>query len=570
MNKLLSLIPNDEKINLFIFFILSFFVMVFETLSIAIIFPLIILILNKDLSSVKYYDLFEKYLIDLTFQELLFFVLVAICTLYLFKNLFLIFCHWFNLNFINRVNIKIQKKIFNIYISQPLLENMKKNIGVKFRNTTNEISILTKYMIAIMQITIETTVLIGIFILFLIIQPIITFIIFGVISIFILIFYYIAKIKAYGWSKTRLFHSGRAFKTILEGLNSIKEIKIFGKSNFFLELFSYHQQKTLNLIRNINMLNYFPRVVIETVTISAVCFSIIYMVNMNYDTSNIIAVLGIFSAAAFRVFPSITRIIGNFNTIKAGLPSVDLINDEISNNKILNNINDNYEVKQFDNSIVFKNVTFKYPAGNKNILNNVSFKISKGSRVGISGDSGSGKSTLLTLMLGLIQPDNGDVLFDNIKTYENFEKIKKNFGYVSQDVFLLDETIKYNVTLGLKEEDIDYQRLKEVFDISNLSSFVNSLADKEETQIGEKALKISGGQRQRLVLARALYNKPEIIILDEATSELDKKNELEIFENILNKNKNKTMIIITHNKDLLNICNQIISINGDKVVSTPN
>ncbi len=544
--------------------------MVFETLSIAIIFPLIILILNKDLSSVKYYDLFEKYLIDLTFQELLFFVLVAICTLYLFKNLFLIFCHWFNLNFINRVNIKIQKKIFNIYISQPLLENMKKNIGVKFRNTTNEISILTKYMIAIMQITIETTVLIGIFILFLIIQPIITFIIFGVISIFILIFYYIAKIKAYGWSKTRLFHSGRAFKTILEGLNSIKEIKIFGKSNFFLELFSYHQQKTLNLIRNINMLNYFPRVVIETVTISAVCFSIIYMVNMNYDTSNIIAVLGIFSAAAFRVFPSITRIIGNFNTIKAGLPSVDLINDEISNNKILNNINDNYEVKQFDNSIVFKNVTFKYPAGNKNILNNVSFKISKGSRVGISGDSGSGKSTLLTLMLGLIQPDNGDVLFDNIKTYENFEKIKKNFGYVSQDVFLLDETIKYNVTLGLKEEDIDYQRLKEVFDISNLSSFVNSLADKEETQIGEKALKISGGQRQRLVLARALYNKPEIIILDEATSELDKKNELEIFENILNKNKNKTMIIITHNKDLLNICNQIISINGDKVVSTPN
>ena len=570
MNKLLNLIPKNEKINLLVFFILSFFVMIFETLSIAIIFPLIILILNKELSSLKYYDSFEIYLTDLNYHELLFFVLITICILYLIKNLFLIFCHWFNLNFINRVEIKIQKKIFNIYINQPLLENMKKNIGIKFRNTTNEISILTKYMIAIMQLTIEVIVLAGIFTLFLIIQPTTTFIIFGIISIFILFFYYIAKVKAYGWSKTKLFHSGQAYKTILEGLNSIKEIKIFGKSNFFLDLFSYHQQKTLNLVRNINMLNYFPRVVIETVTISAVCFSIIYMVNMEVDNSNIVATLGIFSAAAFRVFPSITRIIGNFNTIKAGLPSVDLLNYEIENNKILHDNHKNYDVVKFNDSITFKNVTFKYPASNKKILNEVSFKIDKGSRVGISGDSGSGKSTLLTLLLGLIKPDSGEVLFDKVKTYENFENIRKNFGYVSQEVFLLDETIKYNVTLGLQEKDIDRQRLKEVLDISNLSNFINSLDNKEETQIGEKALKISGGQRQRLVLARALYNNPEIIILDEATSELDKKNEIEIFENILKKNKNKTMIIITHNKDLLRICDQIISINGDKVISSSN
>ena len=198
-----------------------------------------------------------------------------------------------------------------------------------------------------------------------------------------------------------------------------------------------------------------------------------------------------------------------------------------------------------------KNINKSY--GTFNACIDINLTLKKNQIVGLFGANGAGKSTCFHIMTGLIQPDNGDVLFDNIKTYENFEKIKKNFGYVSQDVFLLDETIKYNVTLGLKEEDIDYQRLKEVFDISNLSSFVNSLDDKEETQIGEKALKISGGQRQRLVLARALYNKPEIIILDEATSELDKKNELEIFENILNKNKNKTMIIITHNKDLLNI-----------------
>ena len=318
------------------------------------------------------------------------------------------------------------------------------------------------------------------------------------------------------------------------------------------------------------MLNYFPRVVIETVTISAVCFSIIYMVNMEVDNSNIVATLGIFSAAAFRVFPSITRIIGNFNTIKAGLPSVDLLNYEIENNKILHDNHKNYDLVKFNDSITFKNVTFKYPASNKKILNEVSFKIDKGSIVGISGDSGSGKSTLLTLLLGLIKPDSGEVLFDKVKTYENFENIRKNFGYVSQEVFLLDETIKYNVTLGLQEKDIDRQRLKEVLDISNLSNFINSLDNKEETQIGEKALKISGGQRQRLVLARALYNNPEIIILDEATSELDKKNEIEIFENILKKNKNKTMIIITHNKDLLKICDQIISINGDKVISLAN
>ena len=257
----------------------------------------------------------------------------------------------------------------------------------------------------------------------------------------------------------------------------------------------------------------------------------------------------------------------SFNKIKGGLPSVNVIiediekadNDKTSSNLIVK------EKTIFKKDIIFENVSFSYKDINKSSLNDVSFKISKGSIVGISGDSGSGKSTLLHLLIGLITPSKGRITMDDIDISKNFETLKSNFGYVSQQTILFDDKISFNITLKENLEKLDNERFNEVLNIVNLSKFVNNLDEKADTVIGEKALKISGGQKQRIVIARAIYCKPEIIIFDEATSELDKENETNIFKNIFDLNKGKTVIFITHNKKLLELCNIEINVKNGKV-----
>ena len=566
MKKLLKILPNDEKKNMLFFFILSFCSMLLETLSIAMIFPLIVIILDNE-KFLKLFSKFENLPQNLEYSELLTSLLIIICAIYIIKNLFLAYCHWWSVTFTNRVEIKIQQKLFNLYLNQDYLDFLKQNISVKYRNCTNEISIFLKYLVAIMTFLFEIMILLGVLSFFLFVQPVTTLMITSIILSFFIIFYLIANVKVYKWNKVRLYSSRTATKFLLEGFNTFKDIKIFGKSKLFLELFTYHQKICVNLYRKISIINFMPKILIESLAIIIVSFVIIYLRNDNVSNVEIVATLGIFSAAAFRLFPSVTRIIQTFNTIKGGVPSVDIIIKEIKLDELKKETKNLITEKKtsFNNNISFDHVSFSYPSRNQEIIKESSFNIKKGSIVAISGDSGAGKSTLLSLLLGLIKPTKGKVTLDGIDIKKNFESIRHNFGYVSQEASLLDDSIKFNITMLLNNDEIDDKKLDQVIKIANLSKFINSLEKKLETQIGEKAVKISGGQRQRIIIARALYNNPKIIILDEATSELDKNNEIEIIKKIIDQKNDKTLILISHNKDLINICDQVLMIKENKI-----
>ena len=566
MKKLFKILPNDEKKNMLFFFILSFCSMLLETLSIAMIFPLIVIILDNE-KFLKLFSKFENLPQNLEYSELLTSLLIIICAIYIIKNLFLAYCHWWSVTFTNRVEIKIQQKLFKLYLNQDYLDFLKQNISVKYRNCTNEISIFLKYLVAIMTFLFEIMILLGVLSFFLFVQPATTLMITSVILSFFIIFYLIANVKVYKWNKVRLYNSRTSTKFLLEGFNTFKDIKIFGKSKLFLELFTYHQKICVNLHRKISIINFMPKILIESLAIIIVSFVIIYLRSDNVSNVEIVATLGIFSAAAFRLFPSVTRIIQTFNTIKGGVPSVDIIIKEIKLDELKKETKNLITEKKtsFNNNISFDHVSFSYPSRNQEIIKESSFNIKKGSIVAISGDSGAGKSTLLSLLLGLIKPTKGKVTLDGIDIKKNFESIRHNFGYVSQEASLLDDSIKFNITMLLNNDEIDDKKLDQVIKIANLSKFINSLEKKLETQIGEKAVKISGGQRQRIIIARALYNNPEIIILDEATSELDKNNEIEIIKKIIDQKNDKTLILISHNKDLINICDQVLMIKENKI-----
>lgn len=218
----------------------------------------------------------------------------------------------------------------------------------------------------------------------------------------------------------------------------------------------------------------------------------------------------------------------------------------------------------FKNDIKFKNVSYGY-GKSKKILDNINFEINKNSLAGVIGESGSGKSTLLKIFMGLLKPTEGNILVDNNSIYDFLNSWQNKVSFVPQEVYILDDTIKRNIALGVDEDKINLEQLNTVINSSNLQSLLNDLPHGIDTVLGEKGARISGGQRQRIGIARALYNQPEILILDEATSSLDEKNEFEIFEELNLIKKKTTIIFATHRKTLKKYCDTLFEIENSKI-----
>lgn len=567
MKKIFKILPSDEKKNLIYFFFLIIVVMILESLSIGAVFPLIITILSENFKQEKIYALLENYIGVFDYEQMVFFLLILILFIFILKNLFLIFLQWWKHGFTNRIQLKIQSKLFRIYLNQSFLDISKQNTAIKMRNITQESSRFAKYFMDILTICIESMVILSIGGVLLYLNPKVALTLIILITSLTLLFYFIAKTKVFRWGKQRLVHSGISMKALLEGLSSIKELKIFRKQNFFLNKFTSEQYKYLHLTRLFSIFNDCPRILIESVMVFALCISIIFMTNSGIEKKEILATLGMFAVAGFRLFPSTTRMINSINQTKSNSASMDLIINEYKLEKTIeldSETIDAITTKKFIGDIELQNVNFNYTNKKENIINNLSLKIKNGSKVAIFGDSGSGKSTLLNLIIGFLEPQSGTIKLDGSEIFNN-NKTKNLFSYVSQETFLLDETVNFNITLKDKLSQSDYEKLKEVIDIVNLSDFIGQLDRGINTVVGEKGADISGGQKQRISIARSIFADKEFLVFDEPTNELDEKNEIEIVKKIFQKYKYKTIIITSHNKDLLKFCDQIINFKKGKI-----
>jgi ABC-type bacteriocin/lantibiotic exporter with double-glycine peptidase domain len=571
MQKILKILPVDEKKNLFIFFCLIIVIMILESLSVGAIFPLLLTILSDNFESEYTYILIQGYTGNISYDELLLLLLIIISLLFILKNFFLIFMQWWIHGFNNRIQFKIQKELLEIYLFQSFLDVLKKNSALKIRNISVEVSKFSKYFMALMLIIVESMIVIAISTVLVFLNPKVAISLITAISIPALAFYLFAKLKVINWSEKKILHGGLSTKMLIESLAAIKELKIFNKENLFLEKYSFHEKKYLYLSRLFATLNDIPKILLETIMIVTISIFIISMTYLGIEKREIIATLGIFTIAGFRLFPSSTRIIRSINEVKNNLPSINLIIKELSlkNNTLKDIKSDNFKIK-FDNLIEFKNVSFCYPDKDQYVFENFNLKIKKGEKLALLGESGSGKSTLLNLIIGFLDPSKGEILLDGQKIFENPNQFKNLFSYVSQETFLLDESIKYNITFNQSITSQEEEKLKDIIEVVNLKNLINELDKGLDTLVGEKGVNISGGQRQRISIARAIFNSREILILDEPTKELDEMNERIIMKKIFEKYKDKTIIITTHNKELMNFCDVIISFNKGKIEITNN
>jgi ATP-binding cassette, subfamily B, bacterial PglK len=486
--------------------------------------------------------------------------------LFLIKNSLLIFFFWCQTKFVVGVNRRISHYLYEGYISQSYSFHLNKNSSELIRNTTSEVSQFSyNVLMPLFALTAEVLVLTLIFAFLCCLEPLGTLLISGILLSCASCFFFALKNRLTSWGKSRQLHEGLRLLHLQQGLGAIKEVKIFGCEAFFGKAYGTSNTQVAKEWTKQIFFNQVPRFGVELIAVSGLlCFAIV-LVLMGNESFAIISTLGLFAAAAFRLIPSSNRILASVQAIRFGLPTLDLISSE--SKEMTKQSGDEANrvplIRGLESKICVKDLAFKHHEAEQRIISELSFEIKKGESVGIVGSSGVGKSTLVDLLLGLHNPLEGKILIDGIDIASDIWGWRSQIGYVPQSVFISDSSLRENIAFGLPKDSIDDEQVWKVLNDARLDEFVRSLEGGLDTIIGERGARISGGQCQRIGIARALYREPSILMFDEATSALDNNTEKEFIETIKSFSKSRTILIIAHRLSTIKYCHHILKLENN-------
>ncbi len=570
IKKIFAILEKDKKKQFKILVILMFFSMLLETIGISSMIPLInyftgesiLLPYNIDLNSILTKFGFSE-------KNVLNFILIFIITIFLIKNIYLSLYSWLESKFAYKVRFDLGVRLFKNYLYSPYLFHLKNNSSNLIAKILQESAIYGAALINLSTLITEMLIVIGLVTFLLIIKPVETLavIVIGFISSSIFYFGLKNTISRLGLKREKATKEN--IKSLQQGLGAIKDIIFYEVQKNFINIFTSKSNDVAEVGFKMHFLQKLPKMWFEIISILVMTFVIFFLSQAKMETSSIIATAGIFLLVFIRIVPSINRILTALQNIKFSEASFDsLLTDLESSNSKQIKINQQKEISEktkFQKEIKFKNVFFKYEKSDEPVLKNVNLTIKKNEFVGIIGETGAGKSTFVDLLIGLIEPSEGEITADGKNIREHLYSWTKNLGYVPQNFYLLDESIKNNIAFGYEENKISTPIVKSTIDKSQLSNFIKNLKDGLESRVGERGVKISGGEKQRIGIARALYNDPDILVFDEATSALDLDTEKKILETLIQFKKVKTVIIITHRKSSLNICDRVFKIENNKI-----
>jgi ABC-type multidrug transport system fused ATPase/permease subunit len=361
--------------------------------------------------------------------------------------------------------------------------------------------------LAALSLATEISTIFGICVLFLYVEPI------GAISVIIFfgfftyIFNKITTARITSWGYQRQEFDGLSNKYLLEGLGGVKQIKLTQREDFFVNKFMGPVIGKGNANKKIQVLSVVPRLYLELLAVGGISIIFLVLTIQQKPLNNLIPIIGIFMAAAFRLIPSINKIINSIQIISFSTPVLKLLADEFGIvRKVISKSVDILEEVNFESQIIFNHVSYSYPESERKVLDDVCFTIQKGDFIGIVGTTGSGKSTLIDLLVGLLAPDSGDILIDGKRLNTIVNPWQQLIGYVPQSIYLTDDTLRNNIAFGVKENLIEEEKVRKAILTSQLSDFVNNLPEGLDTLVGERGVRLSGGERQRIVSRPTYFN----------------------------------------------------------------
>lgn len=541
--------------------------MLLEILGLGILIPAISILLDPDfIKSSNALSLIRDLLSNLSDLEFLYLSLIFIIIVFFVKTIYLIFLTYTQNKFLNNTIVNITNNLFKYYLSQEYIFHVNNNSSQLIKNLHIVISQLNTYLISFISLITEGGFLIAIISTLIYIEPLGAITIGLTYGLLSFVFLNGTKKKLEKWSKLRLEADGKVFKIASEGFGAIKDLLILNKANYFQTQFNTTNNLKGILSTKQSTLSQVPRFYFEFISVLGLMSFIVILLLKGIELNVLIGTIGVFVAATFRVIPSLNRIVTALQNLKFYKNSLDIVFNEIKDFSHLKRKQVSEKIENFENCIELKDISFYYKK-EKKIFENINLKIKKGESIGIIGESGSGKSTLVDLFIGLHKPTSGSIFIDKKEVKNNNYSLMNLVGYVSQTIYLTDDTIKNNIAFGVDEQNISEKKIYKIIKQVQLEKFINSLENGIETRTGERGVQLSGGQRQRIAIARALYNNPQIIILDEATSALDSETEAEIMKTISIFKGKKTIIIIAHRKSALTICDSIYNVK-DKTIKT--
>ena len=558
---------GDQKIKIPWMVLLFLFSALLDLIGIGLIIPYVAIIVDP--GSLLENEKYEFILNWIAYTETSFIQILslAIFTAFLLKALFSILIQRAILNFSLNKGVEMRSQLMRLYQNLPYKEYTSRNSSEYVYQAHQMVSDFSQgVLITVLTIVSQIIVMLFILTLLMIVDARSLIMFFLILSIFFF-FYYILfskKIPLYGALINK--YSALMLKGINEGIEGFKEIRVLGKENYFHSVVKDSAEKYAYFRLRSQTIQILPRYLIEFILISYVVLLVLMESNSEGELINVISTISVFGVASIRMIPSLNQIISGINVVKSHNNTIDNLYSEFS---CTNNKNDSAYVNNLDKFKSFSliDVSYSHHDDSASILREINLNISRGDSIGLMGASGSGKSTLMNIIIGLLSPDNGKVLYNGEPiNSKNINAWRSKIAYLPQQVFITDDNILRNIALGVKQEDIDYNKIRSSIKAAKLSDLVSSLPDGLDSILGERGIRISGGQKQRIALARAFYHDRDIMIMDESTSALDGDLENEIIMEIDALKNNKTVIVVAHRLSTLDHCDCVYELCNGKLV----
>jgi len=568
MSKLFNfylLFEKDEKKKFLSIFFIIFAISLVDVLSVGATIPFLLALTHTTESSNYVVDFLIQNPIFSTSENLILHTFFIVLFFFILKTIFVFYLIYYKNNIFRFFFISLSNRIMRSYMFAPYEKFIEINSSKMINSLNKEIELLINGAINPFIILILEAITIFFILCFAAYLNIFLFLILTFFVIFLIFFFKISfgsKLKSLGIE--RLNNQQLVQQNLIQGFHGIKDIKLLNKENFFIRKFSEKIEKIGKLTMLYNFFSEIPRYLIELFVVILLGIFIFYFLLSN--TTSILIFLGIFGVIAIKLLPSLNRISISINSIKYYSPvAIGLLND------LKLGCKDNKD-KEYENLIKIdfykfeaKNIEFFYK-NNQKIFSDLNFVIKKYDYVGIFGESGAGKTTFIDLFTGLINVNSGKIIINEILNLEDIKKSWQNIiGYVPQFSYFTEESIYNNIAFGIDDKKINYQLVEELVVLVGLNSFVKNLPQGCNTKIIDRGLNLSGGQKQKIAIARALYKDPQILIFDEATNSLDNLAEQEIVTLINEIKKNKTIIHISHNLSLFKNCSKILEVKERKI-----
>ena len=569
--KLMKLMNRKQKRQMAVLVFLMLIGAVLESASITLVVPVIQVVLTPEaiegegIVADLYHGLHMQSITQFTVI-----VMAALILAFVLKNLFLFFMQKRLYHFVYTNQFYTAQRLLRSYIKKDYEYFLNADTATIQRSIAADVNNMYALILALLQVMSEAIVFVTLGVILLKLDALMTVVIASLLVLTLIVIKKVIKPIMNRTGKENQDYGASMYQWIAQAVTGIKEVKVTGKEQYFIDEYMKHGEGFIKAMERFCLFSNSPKLLIETVCIAGMVAYMLCMILAGNNVGDMLPVLGAFAVAAMRLMPSASRINNQLTQMAYCEPffmnvSDNLVEDISEENTDLSYAVDAKEKLPVTREITLRDITYAYPNTEKLIFDHADLTIKVGSSIGIVGGSGAGKTTVVDIILGLLKLKSGTICADGVNVMEHYREWLKNIGYIPQMISLLDADIRKNVAFGVKEEEIDEEKLWYALKEAQLDDFVNSLPDKEYTGVGERGIRISGGQRQRIGIARALYNDPEVLILDEATSALDNDTEAAIMDSINRLHGRKTMIIIAHRLQTIEKCDEVYRVENGKI-----